>query len=132
MPEILSLRSISDEAALQKLDPEADDAERNISFPVQRTRRQSLFMRMYYEFEEARSNRLAGHRTLALNRGEKEKFLTVKVEAPQEDILTVSGKERLSVAENPVVQHRILQREQSKTATSDSSHRQSSARSEVN
>ena len=32
-------------------------------------------------------NRLAGYRTLALNRGEKEKFLTVKIEAPQEDIL---------------------------------------------
>lgn len=41
---------------------------------------------MYYDYDEAVS-RVAGHRTLALNRGEKEKFLTVKVEAPQEDIL---------------------------------------------
>ena len=41
---------------------------------------------MYYEFEEP-VNRLAGHRILALNRGEKEKFLTVKIEAPQEDII---------------------------------------------
>ena len=41
---------------------------------------------MYYDFEEP-VNKLAGHRILALNRGEKEKFLTVKVEAPQEDIL---------------------------------------------
>ena len=41
---------------------------------------------MYYEFDEP-VNRLAGYRTLALNRGEKEKFLTVKIEAPQEDIL---------------------------------------------
>lgn len=41
---------------------------------------------MYYEFEEPVS-KLAGHRMLALNRGEKEKFLTVKVEAPEEDIL---------------------------------------------
>ena len=40
----------------------------------------------YYEFNEP-VNRLAGYRTLALNRGEKEKFLTVKIEAPQEDIL---------------------------------------------
>ena len=40
----------------------------------------------YYEFDEL-VNRLAGYRTLALNRGEKEKFLTVKIEAPQEDIL---------------------------------------------
>ena len=41
---------------------------------------------MYYDFEEPVS-KLAGHRILALNRGEKEKFLTVKVEAPEEDIL---------------------------------------------
>ena len=41
---------------------------------------------MYYDFEEP-VNRLAGHRVLALNRGEKEKFLTVKIEAPEEDIL---------------------------------------------
>ena len=40
----------------------------------------------YYEFDEP-VNRLAGYRTLALNRGEKEKFLTVKIEAPQEDVL---------------------------------------------
>ena len=41
---------------------------------------------MYYDFEEP-VGKLAGHRTLALNRGEKEKFLTVKIEAPEEDIL---------------------------------------------
>lgn len=41
---------------------------------------------MYYEFEEP-VTKLAGHRILALNRGEKEKFLTVKVEAPEEEIL---------------------------------------------
>lgn len=41
---------------------------------------------MYYEFEEP-VKKLAGHRILALNRGEKEKFLTVKINAPEEDIL---------------------------------------------
>ena len=40
---------------------------------------------MYYEFDEALS-KVAGHRTLAINRGEKEKILTVKIEAPEEDI----------------------------------------------
>ena len=40
---------------------------------------------MYYEYDEA-LNKVAGHRTLALNRGEKEKILTVKVEAPVEEI----------------------------------------------
>ena len=38
---------------------------------------------MYYEFEEP-AEKLAGHRILALNRGEKEKFLTVKVQAPED------------------------------------------------
>ena len=46
----------------------------------------------YYEFDEP-VNRLAGYRTLALNRGEKEKFLTVKIEAPQEDILRYLEKQ---------------------------------------
>ncbi len=41
---------------------------------------------MYYAYEEALS-KAAGHRVLALNRGESEKFLVVKVEAPQERIL---------------------------------------------
>ena len=41
---------------------------------------------MYYEFEEP-VNKLAGHRVLALNRGEKEKVLTVKIEAPEEKII---------------------------------------------
>lgn len=41
---------------------------------------------MYYEFDEPVA-KLAGHRILALNRGESEKFLTVKVEAPTEEIL---------------------------------------------
>lgn len=46
---------------------------------------------MYYEFEEPVS-KLAGHRILALNRGEKEKFLNVKVEAPEDEILTYLEK----------------------------------------
>ena len=47
---------------------------------------------MYYEFEEALS-KLARHRILALNRGEKEKFLTVKIEAPEDDILRYLEKQ---------------------------------------
>ena len=49
---------------------------------------------MYYEFEEPVS-KLAGHRILALNRGEKEKFLNVKVEAPEEEILTYLEKKTI-------------------------------------
>ncbi len=40
----------------------------------------------YYEFEEA-VKKIAGYRILAINRGEKEKFLTVRIEAPEERIL---------------------------------------------
>jgi len=47
---------------------------------------------MYYEFEEP-ITKLAGHRVLALNRGEKEKFLTVKVDAPEELILQYLEKQ---------------------------------------
>lgn len=54
---------------------------------------------MYYEFEEP-AEKLAGHRILALNRGEKEKFLTVKVQAPEEEILRYLEK-KVIVNENP-------------------------------
>ena len=53
---------------------------------------------MYYEFEEP-AEKLAGHRILALNRGEKEKFLTVKVQAPEEEILRYLEK-KVIVNEN--------------------------------
>ncbi|MDE6957571.1 MAG: RNA-binding transcriptional accessory protein [Lachnospiraceae bacterium] len=55
---------------------------------------------MYYEFEEPVS-KLAGHRVLALNRGEKEKFLVVKLEAPEEQILRYLEK-KIITAENPI------------------------------
>ncbi|MCB7522132.1 RNA-binding transcriptional accessory protein [[Clostridium] hylemonae] len=54
---------------------------------------------MYYDFEES-VGRLAGHRVLALNRGEKEKFLTVKVEAPEEEIIRYLEKKTI-VSDNP-------------------------------
>jgi len=47
---------------------------------------------MYYEYEEP-VNKVAGHRTLALNRGEKEKILTVGVDAPEEEILRYIEKQ---------------------------------------
>ncbi len=55
---------------------------------------------MYYEFDEALA-KLAGHRILALNRGEGEKILTVKVEAPEEDILRYLERKIIS-RDNPV------------------------------
>ena len=50
---------------------------------------------MYYDFEEP-ITRLAGHRVLALNRGEKEKFLTVKIEAPEEKVIQYLEKKTIS------------------------------------
>lgn len=47
---------------------------------------------MYYEFSEGIA-KIAGHRILALNRGENEKILTVKVEAPEERILRYLEKQ---------------------------------------
>ena len=55
---------------------------------------------MYYQYEEALT-RIAGHRVLALNRGEKEKFLVVKLEAPEEKILSYLERQ-LITRENPV------------------------------
>ena len=47
---------------------------------------------MYYDYVEPVS-KVAGHRILAINRGEKEKILTVKIQAPEEDILRYLEKQ---------------------------------------
>lgn len=54
---------------------------------------------MYYEFEEPIS-KIVGHRILALNRGEKEKVLSVKITAPEEKILLYLQK-KVIVKDNP-------------------------------
>lgn len=54
---------------------------------------------MYYEFEEPVA-KIAGHRVLALNRGEKEKFLGVKITAPTDEILRYLEK-KIIVKDNP-------------------------------
>ena len=54
---------------------------------------------MYYDFTEPVA-KLAGHRVLALNRGEAEKVLSVKIEAPQEDILRFLEKQVIT-RDNP-------------------------------
>lgn len=53
----------------------------------------------YYEFEEA-VKKIAGYRILAINRGEKEKFLTVKIQAPEERIQRYLEK-KVITKENP-------------------------------
>ena len=55
---------------------------------------------MYYQYEEPVS-KAAGHRILALNRGENEKFLVVKIQAPEERILRFLEK-KVITKENPI------------------------------
>lgn len=50
---------------------------------------------MYYEFQE-KLDKIVGHRILAINRGEKEKFITVKIEAPEERIIGYLKKKVLT------------------------------------
>ena len=54
---------------------------------------------MYYAFDEPVA-KLAGHRILALNRGENEKFLTVRVEAPEDEVLRYLERQVI-VRDNP-------------------------------
>ena len=61
---------------------------------------ESSVYEMYYEFEEP-IKKLAGHRVLALNRGEKEKILTVKVNAPEEEAMGWLQKQVIT-KENPI------------------------------
>ena len=61
--------------------------------------KQESVYEMYYHFSEP-VKKLAGHRILALNRGENEKILTVRIEAPEERILQYL-KKQIVVRENP-------------------------------
>ena len=47
---------------------------------------------MYYDFQEP-VEKMAGHRIMALNRGEKEKILSVKLAAPEEDLIRYLEKQ---------------------------------------
>ena len=76
---------ISDEADYRSYIRQATMEEGKITSTVKDEQTESVY-EMYYNYEEPVS-KVAGHRVLALNRGEKEKILTVKVVAPVERIL---------------------------------------------
>ena len=76
---------ISDEADYRSYIRNATFQEGRIISSVKDEKTESVY-EMYYNYEE-QVNKVAGHRVLALNRGEKEKILTVKIEAPVERIL---------------------------------------------
>jgi len=76
---------ISDNADYRAYIREATFEEGKLISQAKDEKVQSVY-EMYYDFEEP-VGKVAGHRVLAVNRGEKEKILTVKVEAPTERII---------------------------------------------
>ena len=89
---------ISDNADYRSYIREATVDEGIITSTAKDEKAQSVY-EMYYNFEEP-VKKIAGHRVLALNRGEAEKILTVKVNAPVERILRFLEKKTVT-AENP-------------------------------
>ncbi len=90
--------AISDNADHRSYIREATVEEGIIVSTAKDEKAQSVY-EMYYNFEEP-VRKVAGHRVLALNRGETEKVLTVKVNAPEERILRYLEKKTVT-SENP-------------------------------
>ncbi|MDE7351906.1 MAG: RNA-binding transcriptional accessory protein [Acetatifactor sp.] len=100
--------SISDNADYRSYIREATMEEGTVTSTAKDEKAQSVY-EMYYNFEEP-VKKIAGHRVLALNRGEAEKVLTVKVNAPEERILRFLEKKTIT-ADNeyttPVLQETV-------------------------
>ncbi len=86
--------SISDNADYRKYIREATMKEGTITSSAKDEEATSVY-EMYYAFEEP-VKKIAGHRILALNRGENEKILVVKVAAPVETILRFLEKKTIT------------------------------------
>ncbi len=82
--------SISDEADYRMYIRDITMEEGKLKSVAKDEKAQSVY-EMYYDYEEP-VKKAAGHRILALNRGENEKALTVKVVAPEERILQYLAK----------------------------------------
>lgn len=76
---------ISDNADYRAYIREVTFAEGKLVSQAKDEKAESVY-EMYYDYEEP-VNKVAGHRVLAINRGESEKILTVKINAPEERIL---------------------------------------------
>ncbi|MCR2021183.1 RNA-binding transcriptional accessory protein, partial [Blautia pseudococcoides] len=83
--------SISDEADYRIRIRDMTVKKGRVISAAKNPKEQSVY-EMYYEYEEPIA-KVAGHRVLALNRGEKEKILTVKIEAPTEDVIRYLEKQ---------------------------------------
>lgn len=95
--DILAER-ISDEADYRTYIRETTMKQGTIQASAKDENAQSVY-EMYYQYEES-IKKAAGHRVLALNRGEAEKILTVKIIAPVEQILRYLEK-KVILRENP-------------------------------
>ncbi|MBA1333993.1 MAG: Transcription accessory protein (S1 RNA-binding domain) [Firmicutes bacterium] len=78
--------TISDDADLRKIIREKTMSRGVVV--VKGTRDEVSDYQMYYDFSEPVKS-IVPHRVLAINRGEKEEYLSVKVEAPAEEILDI-------------------------------------------
>ena len=90
--------AVSDEADYRTRIREMTVREGLLSVSAKDEKAESVY-EMYYSYSEPVS-KVAGHRILAINRGEKEKFLTVKIEAPEEKILQYLGRQIIT-RDNP-------------------------------
>ncbi|NLL01125.1 MAG: RNA-binding transcriptional accessory protein [Clostridiales bacterium] len=89
---------VSDEAEYRSYIREATMKEGKLTSQAKDEKAETVY-EMYYNFEED-IEKLAGHRVLAVNRGEKEKVLTVKIVAPEERILRYLEK-KVIIKDNP-------------------------------
>lgn len=89
---------VSDEAEYRKYIREATFENGIISSSAKDEKQESVY-EMYYNFEEP-VKKIAGHRVLALNRGEAEKVLTIKLSAPVEQIIRYL-ETKVIVKDNP-------------------------------
>ena len=91
--------SISDEADYRTWIRNKTLKEGEITSEAKDEKEQSVY-ETYYHFSQPIS-KMAGHRTLALNRGEAEKVLTVKIVAPEPEILSYL-ESRVITRDNPI------------------------------
>ncbi|MCQ2505811.1 MAG: RNA-binding transcriptional accessory protein [Lachnospiraceae bacterium] len=97
---------ISDSADYRKYIREVTFEEGTLSSSAKDKEAESVY-EMYYDFQE-RLNKLPGHRVLAVNRGENEKALTVKISAPEEKIKDYLAKQ-LITAKNDQTEKVIIE-----------------------
>ena len=104
---------VSDEAEFRSYIREVTMKEGKLTSTAKDENAESVY-EMYYNYEED-IDKMPGHRVLAINRGENEKILTVKITAPEERIFATEKK--IIIKDNPNTND--ILRAVLKTATKD-------------